>query len=61
MDHLLSKEFVDFPCSLEQRETKILLGTHWVTFEVDVVITELFIAHVVHKKTREGFLLWIDW
>jgi hypothetical protein len=31
-------------------ETKILFETHWVIIEVDAVITELFIAHVVSKK-----------
>jgi hypothetical protein len=51
MDHLLSKEFVDFICSSEYIETKNPLWDLWVTIEVDAVITELFIAKVVNKKS----------
>jgi len=40
-------------------ETKILFGTHWVTIEVDAVITELFIAHVVSKKEHILLLFFV--
>lgn len=40
-------------------ETKILFGTPWVTIEVDAVITELFIAHVVSKKEHNSLLFFV--
>lgn len=40
-------------------ETKILFGTPWVTIEVDAVITELFIAHVVSKKEHILLLFFV--
>lgn len=42
-------------------ETKILFETHWVIIEVDAVITELFIAHVVSKKEHILLLFFVLW
>ncbi len=50
MDHLLSKEFVDFKRSSERAETKKPRWDLWVTIEVDAVITELFIAKLFLKR-----------